>query len=359
MAYKFTISTNNYSGYCGNIIFHPLTGGTIDLGSVILPYVYYTEYYYGQYVICIPELNQTCVLRYLPPPPTPTPTNTETPTPTPTNTETPTPTTTNTETPTPTPTQTETPTPTPTNTETPTPTPTQTETPTNTPTTTQTPTITPTSEPTTCNITQPKTFQTASQCITFNNISLSGSGNNNITLNSGNTISISFDYDVVYCEGGCPGCIVQHYIGLGGTSNQILCVNQTYGSGSVNSNITIPNTPGLYYIQYTLTLDYSCQPVIFNTNYNYAIACIEVLPIPTPTPTPSVTPTNTETPTMTPTPTNTETPTQTPTPTNTETPTNTQTPTNTVTPTPTPNNFLLQADGYYIQQGNGSKIIIT
>lgn len=101
MAYKFTISTNNYSGYCGNITYYPSTGGTIDLGSVILPYVYYTEYYYGQYVICITELNKTCVLSYLPPTITPTPTNT--PTQTPTNTPTPT----NTETPTPTPTPTQ------------------------------------------------------------------------------------------------------------------------------------------------------------------------------------------------------------------------------------------------------------
>ena len=107
---KFTISTNNYIGYCGNITYYPSTGGTIDLGSVVLPYVYYTEYYYGQYVICITELNKTCVLSYLPPTITPTPTNT--PTQTPTNTLTPTPT--NTETPTPTPTNTETPTPTPT-----------------------------------------------------------------------------------------------------------------------------------------------------------------------------------------------------------------------------------------------------
>jgi len=89
---KFTISTNNYSGYCGNITYYPSTGGTIDLGSVILPYVYYTEYYYGQYVICITELNKTCVLSYLPPQPTPTNTPTQTNTPTLTNTPTPTPT---------------------------------------------------------------------------------------------------------------------------------------------------------------------------------------------------------------------------------------------------------------------------
>ena len=126
MIYKFIISTDNYSGYCGSITYYPSTGGTIDLGSVILPYTYNTEYYYGQYVICITELNKTCVLSY-PSPPTITPTPTKTPTNTPTNTETPTPTPTNTSTPTQTPTNTQTPTPTNTSTPTNTPTPTPTQ----------------------------------------------------------------------------------------------------------------------------------------------------------------------------------------------------------------------------------------
>jgi|LakMenE18May11ns_1017448.scaffolds.fasta_scaffold9947140_3 hypothetical protein len=86
MSYKFTISTDNYSGYSGNITYYPSTGGTIDLGSVMLPYIYYTEYYYGQYIIDITEFEKICVLNY--PPlnitPTVTPTNTQTPTVTPT-----------------------------------------------------------------------------------------------------------------------------------------------------------------------------------------------------------------------------------------------------------------------------------
>lgn len=93
MSYKFTISTDNYSGYSGNITYYPSTGGTIDLGSVMLPYIYYTEYYYGQYIIDMDEFDKTCILNYLPPPdvtPTVTPTNTQTPTLTPTNTQTPT-----------------------------------------------------------------------------------------------------------------------------------------------------------------------------------------------------------------------------------------------------------------------------
>jgi hypothetical protein len=61
------------------------------------------------------------------------------------------------------------------------------------------------------------------------------------------------------------------------------------------------------------------------------------------------------TPTPTPTPSSTTTPTPTPTPT--ETPTTTSTPTN--TPTSTQINYLLQEDGFYLLQENGSKLIIT
>ena len=83
----------------------------------------------------------------------------------------------------------------------------------------------------------------------------------------------------------------------------------------------------------------------------------------TPTPTPSITPTNTVTPSITPTntitPTVTPTNTITPTKTSTPTPTNTVTPTKTPPPTPPPIYYLEQANGFYILQADGSKIIIT
>ena len=110
-------------------------------------------------------------------------------------------------------------------------------------------------------------------------------------------------------------------------------------------------------------------------------------PMPTPTVTPTVTPTMsvtptttiTQTPTLTPTPTITSTSTETPTPTITQTPTLTPTPTetitatptitpsktatvtptNTPTPTSTPINYLLQENGFYLLQEDGSKLIIT
>jgi hypothetical protein len=62
-------------------------------------------------------------------------------------------------------------------------------------------------------------------------------------------------------------------------------------------------------------------------------------PTPTQTPTPSITPTHTITPTVT--------------------SSNTPTPTYTPTPTATPINYLLQEDGFFLLQEDGSQIIIT
>jgi hypothetical protein len=118
-----------YSGQTAQIIFYPLSGGTIDLGFQLIPYNYDADYYLGTYILKFSGTDIECSVVVIPPSPTPTntptvtPTNTETPTQTPSPTVTPT----NTETPTQTPTNTPTPSITPTNTETPTQTPSQTK----------------------------------------------------------------------------------------------------------------------------------------------------------------------------------------------------------------------------------------
>lgn len=138
MALGIRILSVNLSGQSSEVTYLPDTGGTINLGTQVIPFNYITDYYYGTYEIYVPTYGYTYSL--LVPGPTPTPSPTETPTPTPTETETPTPTPTPTETPveSPTPTPTETPTETPTNTPTETLTSTPTETPTQTPTPTKT-----------------------------------------------------------------------------------------------------------------------------------------------------------------------------------------------------------------------------
>jgi hypothetical protein len=98
------LTSNNYSGQTANITYYPDTGGTISLGSVVVPYYYSTDYFYGTYELYFPIFNKTCTLYIETPIPTPTvtptltptntitPTRTLTPTLTPTNTITPTPT---------------------------------------------------------------------------------------------------------------------------------------------------------------------------------------------------------------------------------------------------------------------------
>ena len=122
MATTIQILTTNYSGQTATITFSPCSGGTIDLGSHVIPYNYVNDNYLGDYSLYFTDFNQTCTFTI--PCSTPTPTATGNPTPTPTIVVTATPTPTATEVPaTPTPTATEVPaTPTPTATNTPTPT---------------------------------------------------------------------------------------------------------------------------------------------------------------------------------------------------------------------------------------------
>ena len=79
-----TIISSNYSGITGSLTFYPATGGTINIGNVILPYDYVTLYYYGTFSITYPSLGKTCQLVIPVPNVSPTPTSTPTPTVTPT-----------------------------------------------------------------------------------------------------------------------------------------------------------------------------------------------------------------------------------------------------------------------------------
>jgi hypothetical protein len=86
------ITTDNYDGQSAVITYYPDTGGTINLGTHILPYDYNTDYYYGTYSLYFPVFDTTCTLVIANQTPTPSATMTPTPTITPTMTPTPTPT---------------------------------------------------------------------------------------------------------------------------------------------------------------------------------------------------------------------------------------------------------------------------
>jgi len=86
------ITTDNYDGQSAVITYYPDTGGTINLGTHILPYDYNADYFYGTYSLYFPAFDITCTLVITNQTPTPSATMTPTPTITPTMTPTPTPT---------------------------------------------------------------------------------------------------------------------------------------------------------------------------------------------------------------------------------------------------------------------------
>ena len=100
------IVSTNYTGQSAVITYYPDTGGTINLGTQVLPYDYVAPYFYGTYSLFFPAFGSTCTLYVDTPPVTPTvtPSVTLTPTMSVTPTPTPTPTITMSLTPTPTPT---------------------------------------------------------------------------------------------------------------------------------------------------------------------------------------------------------------------------------------------------------------
>ena len=96
------LNSNNFNGNLCNIIYYPLSGGTIYLGINQLPYIYNSDYTYGLYNINFLIIGRDCNLTIDSPFVTPTVTPTNTPTNTPTPSITPTIGTTPTTTPTPT-----------------------------------------------------------------------------------------------------------------------------------------------------------------------------------------------------------------------------------------------------------------
>jgi hypothetical protein len=60
MTSTIVIGTKNYSGETAHITFYPETGGTINVGSHIVPYNYLTEYIFGTYELFFSAYNFTC-----------------------------------------------------------------------------------------------------------------------------------------------------------------------------------------------------------------------------------------------------------------------------------------------------------
>ena len=54
------ISSVNYNGDTADITFYPDTGGTVSLGTNVLPHTFDLDYYYGVYELYFSLYNKTC-----------------------------------------------------------------------------------------------------------------------------------------------------------------------------------------------------------------------------------------------------------------------------------------------------------
>ena len=60
MSATVKIGSSNYSGETAIITFLPETGGTINIGSQVVPYDYTTDYFYGTYNLYFEEYKYEC-----------------------------------------------------------------------------------------------------------------------------------------------------------------------------------------------------------------------------------------------------------------------------------------------------------
>ena len=135
----------------------------------------------------------------------------------------------------------------------------------------------PTSTPPT--VTSPVTIDYIDRHVTYPNVSLN-SGGNSAAVTPGSTVNLNYSYSVAFdgYGGYCTGCIVQVYIGIGGTNTTIQCDNYIYNN-SFNShsvNFTAPSTPGVYYLTQSGSLQLDCVSVGFNNDSANAIGVIKV-----------------------------------------------------------------------------------
>jgi hypothetical protein len=324
MANGIVIYSVNYSGQTASITYFPSSGGTINLGSQVLPYFYETEYYAGTYNLVFTNAGgKVCELFVVAEPtPTPTVTPTNTPTTTTTLTATPTQTTTNT------PTNTASNTPTPTSSNTPTPTQTQTSTQTQTP--SNTPTKTPSQTPT----------QTATNTPT-------NTASNTPTNTASNTPT----------QTGTPTQTPTNTASNTPTQTASQTSTPTSTPTQTPTN-TATNTP-------TNTASQTETPTSTPTSTPASTPASTSTQTPTPTTTLTATPTQTQTTTLTATPTQTQTPTPTTTTTLTSTSTPTQTATQTGTPTQTPSHtptrppIEFAENGFYYEESTGELFAST
>ena len=125
-------------------------------------------------------------------------------------------------------------------------------------------------------------YMWAGRRLRFSDIRVNGGSAREVTVTPGASFTLSLDWrlDVDNADIYCPGCIVQFYMGLENTNGQCYTSRQmrpgTTASGVVNATFTAPTEPGTYFVNNTLTLEYSCVNKVVSRDPNNAIAVVHV-----------------------------------------------------------------------------------
>jgi len=106
-----------------------------------------------------------------------------------------------------------------------------------------------------------KTINFGAREITFSNVEISGKKTNYLEVARGQEVSISVDMMSVKNGDYCPGCIVQVYWGIHGSSS--ICAKHFHGYSFPKFNskdvFYAPMEDGIYYITTGIFYDYSCK----------------------------------------------------------------------------------------------------
>ena len=129
-------------------------------------------------------------------------------------------------------------------------------------------------------IASPVTINSIDRYITYSNVSINQGGNAAQVL-PGATVALAYNMNVAFngSTGYCPGCVVQSYVGIGGTNTTIQCENSIYDGYAASRNVTFtaPATPGYYYLTQNATLEFSCIPGLgYSSSTSFAIGVIQV-----------------------------------------------------------------------------------
>jgi hypothetical protein len=123
----------------------------------------------------------------------------------------------------------------------------------------------------------------ADRLSTYTNVSINGAGNA-AKVPAGSSVNLSFNQVTTFPGSYCPTCIMQVYVGLGGSNYSFNCVSINPFTYPVVNNFvgsfTAPIIPGTYYLTQANTLDYFCVPVNFLDDPSLAIGVIMVGDVP-------------------------------------------------------------------------------